>query len=343
MEDRKAIVLLTTYSAISAGIAAALIVIGFVVYVRLAQLLGIDLPSTTTDYINAAGDFLTSLIVRTLAIARGDFAMTRLHIVTALAAFLAAFLGLLLQRRGEPAPQTRTWRRHLMAARLCLVLISISAVALLLLTQSWLRLRNVLQPANDTHGVQKFQHLPMVADSDAVQRMIVDAYKHQSSTLHDPVAKACFNPSTGDTAAHRQNLYAGMIAAAALLLCAVRVAPAGAAGASLRAIVISIAWAAVLVSLPLAYATLGRNFTYPLVQITQPGPQPVTYCGYLLAADAASVTVYDRPGGFRLRHIPREHLLIDELGTASPFQGCGTVPSDPEGFIPCETHFCSTR
>lgn len=341
METKKPIALLTTYSAISAGIAAALIVIGFVVQARLAQLLGIDLPSTPADYLTAAGDFVTSLVVRTFALFRGDITMTRLHVATLIAASLAALLGIVLRRRPDTAPATSTWRRHLTPARVCFVLLGTAAVMLLIVTMSWLRLRNVLQPANETHAVQRFQQLPPgLVDQHAVQRMIIDAYK-ESWLLHAPAAKACFNPSTGNTAERRQNLYAGTILVTAVLLVALLIAPGKSAGAVLHGVAIGIGWAAVLVSLPLTYATLGRDFTYPVVRITQPGPPPVTYCGYLLAADAASVTIYDRPGGFRLRRIPREHLLIDQLGTASPFQGCGSVRSDPEGFIPCETRFCT--
>lgn len=339
METKRPIALLTAYSAISVGIGAALIVIGFVVQARLAQLLGIDLPSTPSDYLTAAGDFATSLLVRTFAVFRGDITMTRLLLATLLNAGLAALLGMVLGRRSDATRPTSAWRRHL--TRLCFVLISSAAVTLLIVTMSWLRLRNVLQPANETHAVQQFQQLPpALVEKDAAQRMIIDAYK-ESWMLHEPATKACFNPSTGNTAERRQNLYAGTIVVTAVLLVALLVAPRKSAGAVLHRVALTIGWAAVLVSLPLTYATLGRDFTYPVVRITQPGPPPVTYCGYLLAADAVSVTIYDRPGGFRLRRIPREHLFVDQLGTASPFQGCGSVRSDPEGFIPCENLFCT--
>lgn len=333
METKKPIALLTAYSAISAAIIAAFVVIGFMVQVRLTQLLGIDLPDAPTDYLAAAGDFLLSLVVRSFsALLFRDFTLTRTHLVILVAASLAIVLGLIIRR----AALDSAWRTH--AARLSYVLIIIGGSALLLLTMSLLRLRNVLQPANDTHLVQRLQKVD-TPDVSAAQRLVIAAYKHASSTLQDPVATASFNPSSGNTAEYRQNAYAATIMVAALLIAALSAPPKDAAPAFRRLALIA-AWMAVLLSLPLAYATLGRNFTYPVVRVTSTGPPAISYCGYLLATDASSVTIYDRPSGFRLRRIPRDHLLIDQLGTASPFQGCGSVRSDPEGFIPCETQFC---
>lgn len=328
-EDRPAVRLLTTYSAISAGVVAALLATGFVIHARLAQLLGIDLPSAPTDYATVAGDFLTSLVVRVFAIARGDLTMTSVHVLTLLAALIAIAVGVLL-RRDHPAARRRImlwlWITFSMTAGIALVALILSS----------LRMRNVLQPANHTHRIQRLQTLAGSSDTVARQRAIIGAYKHPASTLHDPIAAACFNPASGNTAAHRQNLYTGTILVSALVLLALLMAPKD--RSVVRLIALSIAWGAVLLSLPIAYATFGRDFTYPIARVTQ---GTTTYCGYLLASDTTSITLYDRPGGFRLRRIPREELLIDQLGVASPFQGCGPAPNDPQGFLPCETLFCT--
>ena len=329
MEEKRPIALLTTYSAISAGVAAGLLTIGFVIHVRLTQLLGIDLPNTPADYFAAAGDFFLSLLVRSFGIFNRDVTMSRQLVVASVLALLALTIGLVL-RRSEPTG----WRRRL--PHLCFLFMTGSAIVLLTWTMSLLRLRNVLQPANETHTVHQLQALP-VPDPNAVARLVVDAYKHESSSLQDTVGRVCFNPSSGNTAEHRQNLYAGTILTASLLVFAALVTPPGAA-TWLRTSARWIVWLSILITLPLAYATLGRNFTYPIVRITNGS---VTYCGYLLAADTSSVTLYDRPAGFRLRRVPREHLLIDQVGAASPFQACDSARNDPQGFVPCETLFCT--
>src|SRR5689334_13670232 len=172
MEEKRLIRLLTTYSAISAAVIAALFVLGFIVQVRLTQLLGIDLPTAPTDYLAAAGDFLLSLIVRSLSapLAR-DVTFTRTHLVILLGAGFALVLGLLLRRTSTK------WRTH--AARLCYVSIIVGAVALLVFTMSLLRLRNVLQPANAAHMVQRLQQVE-TSDVSAAQRIIIAAYQHES-------------------------------------------------------------------------------------------------------------------------------------------------------------------
>ena len=331
MKEKRFIRLLTTYSAISAAVIAALFVFGFVVQVRLTQLLGIDLPTAPTDYLAVAGDFLLSLIVRCLsAVLARDVTFTTAHLVTLLATGIAIALGLLVRRTAN------RWRTH--AARLSYVGIVVGAVALLVLVMSLLRLRNVLQPANAAHMVQRLQQVE-AAEVGAAQRIVIAAYQHGSSTLQNPMAKASFNPSSGNTAEYRQNVYAGTLVVAVLLVAALWAPPRDAAPAFRRTAIV-LAWTAMLLGLPLAYATLGRTFNYPVVHVTSPGPPPISSCGYLLATDATSVTLYDRLGGFRIRRIPRDHLLIDQRGAASPFDKCGAIPNDPQGFLPCETQFC---
>lgn len=332
MEDQRLVRVLTTYSAISAGILAAVVAIGFVVQVRLTELLGIELPTAPTDYFAAAGDFLLSLLVRLMsAVLLRDCTFTRTHLVILIAAGLAIVLGLIVRRITN-----MTWRTY--GTRLCYISVIVGAVALLTLTMSLLRLRNVLQPANTAHMVQRLQQVETLEPS-AAQRIVIAAYQHGSSTLQEPLAKASFNPSSGNTAAFRQNVYAGTIVVAALLLAALCAPPRDVA-LRFRQAASVLAWTAVLVGLPLAYATLGRTFTYPIVRVTSTEAPTVSSCGYLLATDATSITLYDRLGGFRIRRIPREHLLIDQRGAASPFDKCGAIPNDPQGFLPCETQFC---
>ena len=330
---------LQTYTAVSGAIVAAITIVGFVVHFRLSHLFGVELPVVWQGYLEYGGDCFLSVPVavydawRPLSnICRGITLGEGVLLFVAGAALVAAAM------YGGCA---RRWSRAAIALRrVAAITVSLAACALLTQAVALLRFEHVLQPwvAADARAIHELQMSVATDDvgPQAAGTVVMQIFEKQTPSMIKSYGadwEQYFRPGKRvDSEAARRRAYsrralAFVLVFGAVLLCSVK-------GVFSSTSASAVAFALLLFALPITYATVGRNFIFPLVSLNINQPPHRTHALYLLSRTTEELVLYDRAGGFRLRRLPARVVdRVDTLGVASPFSTCVAQG----GGRPCES------
>jgi hypothetical protein len=356
MSDDSGLGKLKDYLAVAVGAVTVFYVCGYLVHVVLYRLLGVEFAAQPLDYLKLAGDYTISIIVSIPQLVMSpSLYFSRLWESPLIWATIGCLLSALFLVASAIFTRARTIFRGL-----ALFFTVWSFVVISVYEIQVLNVKNVLQPFD----AAVLRGLPPISKGNAMLEERVSALRgayddHLQYGRNTPgfdMWTQWFNPiSPAGTLNQRGRTYLALLFLNILLLILVIVqrrlfnAPEWFSHAVRAGSVVAVA--SLITLFPFVYATVGRVFTFPVVQLELEvsegeamksgggetggdAGQVTTHPVYLFAQNDNEVIVYDRLNFFQIKHVPRSKLLgVKQLFYASPFDGCQQTQGV---FTPCE-------
>ena len=361
---------LTELSGIGLGAVAVLYICGYLAHTVYYRLMGIDVGAQPFTYLTFSGDYLISIFISIPQLFSPLFISYIPKIIEdwrwlGILFCLLSLLCLLLRRK---RPRTESNLRKILAC----VLIGLACLTIILSELKVLRVQNVLQPFSPVATQDDWR-----ADTDkkdkTLQRrksLVRETYEeHEKLGTGKPGFdewKQWFDPLTPNNVQERSNTYLALLFLNIVFFITLIVAIwLRGTGPYSKVIVVEalIGSLLALLLLPCVYATVGRVFSFPVVEMrikTGGGNAPdkqsedksgekkesadrkddgteanglLTHPVFLISQNESEVIVYDRLNLFQIKRVPRSQVVgINQLGISSPFDDCLLV----HGFAPCE-------
>ncbi len=359
MSDDSGLGKLKDYLAVAVGAVTVFYVCGYLVHVVLYRLLGVEFVAQPLDYLKLAGDYSISIIVSIPQLVMSpSLYFSKLWEGPLIWATVGCLLSLLCLVSSIKFTRLGMPRKVLRGLTLFLTASSFIIVATYEIRV--LNVKNVLQPFD----AAVMRGLPPITKSNATLEERVSAVKdayddHLQYGRNTPgfeMWSQWFNPLLpAGTLDQRSRTYLALLLLNILLLILVIAQRNSfdASGQLSRAVRVGaiVSVAALITLFPFVYATVGRAFTFPVVQLELEAPQReptktggevtggdaikvTTHPVYLFAQNDNEVIVYDRLNLFQIKYVPRSKLAgIKQLFYASPFDGCQQTQGV---FTPCE-------
>lgn len=359
---------LTGLSGIGLGAAAILYVCGYLAHTVYYRLLGVDVGAQPFTYLMFSGDYLISIIISipqlfSLIIEYSPKLIEGWRWLGIVSCLFSLVCILSCKKR-----QAVSSRRQLLVC----VSIGLACLIIVLAEIKVLGAKNVLQPL-----------LPVEAQADQLdeadgqggalqQRVSIvrESYReHEKLGTGTPGFdewKRWFDPLSPNTEQERNSVYLALLLLNIIFLITLSVVVRHRGGGRYSKVILVEASAGALLTLlllPCVYATVGRVFSFPVVEIKlkveggkirdkpssdKPGEMEavpstrrgesetdelVTHPVFLIFQNESEIIVYDRLNLFQLKRVPRSQVVsVNQLGTSSPFEDCDLE----QGFTPCE-------
>lgn len=368
-QGNTAVYWLKALSSIGLGAVAALYILGFLTHAVYYRLLGIDVGAQPLTYLTFAGDYISSVFVSIPQL----FTLFPVYVHELTDAWLWFPLGICVVGIAVVIILDHNRKSYLLKVAVCLLL-GIAGFLILRSELNVLAVHTVLHPFSPIDS-RESNPAPSQRSGEKMIAQIGTAYReHERLGQADSGFKQWsrwFDPLSPSSQKARSDSYLALLLvnvlfvaflATAFLLTAFRLQSEKKYS---RIIYVETVMGLIMVLLllPCVYASLGRVFSYPVVQMTLEGAsnvnaereethQPVdgktsvpdqtpastrviTHPVFLVFQDETEIVVYDRLNSFKLKRIPRSRILsLNELYYASPFDNCSRYQGM---FDPCES------
>jgi hypothetical protein len=361
---------LTELSGIGLGAVAVLYICGYLAHTVYYRLMGIDVGAQPFTYLTFSGDYLISIFISIpqlfspLFLSYGPKIMENWRWLVILLCLLSLLCLLLGRKRSHAEGKPRKI--------LACLFIGLACLTIILSELEVLRVQNVLQPFSPVATQDDWR-----ADTDKKDRtlqrrmsLVKETYEeHEKLGTGKPGFaewKRWFDPLTPNTEQERSDTYLALLFVNIVffitLIVAVWLRGTG-PYSKVIAVEALIGSLLALLLLPCVYATLGKVFSFPVVEMRiktggvsaldrQPedksgekkesagrkdngteAKELLTHPVFLISQDESEVVVYDRLNLFQVKRVPRSQVVgINQLGISSPFEDCLLE----QGFAPCE-------